>query len=226
MSSKRDTNVAAKSGTVLEQLREEGEGGNGDGLAFGEAVEAGEGRVADDLERMSRAECLLVVAQRLGRGIVRGLRLDEEPRHLVARHEEVDFALLLVPDVMQSELAIAQVRPALDRLEQVAGDHRLEPLSGIGHASPVSQEPLRRLANGILDVAEPRAHLESVVEALEDADPALDRLFVGLHLAGERPVDDLFAASISEQFGENGELPEFHDAREVAYVVAQKLLVA
>ena len=127
---------------------------------------------------------------------------------------------------MQLELAVAQVRPALDRLEQVAGDHRLEPFSRIGHASPVAQEPLRRLADGILDVAEPRAHLESVVEALEDADPVLDRLFVGLHLAGERPVDDLLAAPVAEQLGEDGELPEFRHAREVADVVAQELFVA
>ena len=40
---------------------------------------------------------------------------------------------------------------------------------------------IRRLADGVLDVAEPRTHLEPVVEALEDTDPALDNYQTGIY---------------------------------------------
>lgn len=67
---------------------------------------------------------------------------------------------------------------------------------------------------------------EAVVEGGEEGAPALGGLFVGLDVGGEGGPDELGAAAGGEKAGEDGELPDVFDARKIADVVAEKLLVA
>ena len=57
--------------------------------------------------------------------------LDEEPGLIVADDEEVDLAFHLVAHVPQLDLAEPEVGPALDSLEQVAGDEGLGALARV-----------------------------------------------------------------------------------------------
>ena len=73
-----------------DELREQGSGGDGDRVLPREAVGVHVRRLEDELEGMLRPEGSVEVDKRLGGAVARRLRLDEEPRPVVAGHEEVD----------------------------------------------------------------------------------------------------------------------------------------
>ena len=65
------------------------------------------------------------------------LDLDQEPRPAVFHHHKIHFAFLLVAQIAQLEVAKSKIRPAFDRLQQMAGDQSFRPRSIVRQPTPV-----------------------------------------------------------------------------------------
>ena len=139
----------------------------------------------DNLKSMRRTRLPLKPGQRWRKLFIRVLDLGHKPRLLVARHEEIHFAFLLVPYIKQIEFAKSEIRPPFNGLQQMAGDKRFRPLTGILNARPISQIPFRRLANRILYVLEVRPDRKAIIKGLQNRNPFLNRRLTCHDLARE-----------------------------------------
>ena len=182
-------------------MGEEGEGGNGDGGGAGKAVGGDVGGVEDDLEGMGGAGAALEVGEGGGKAVFGGLGFGEEPWGVVAGNEEIDFAFLLVAEIEQLELPEAEVGPAFNGLEEVAGEEGFVALSGVGDGGPVAEIPFGGFAEGGFDVSVPGADGEAEVEGGQEGDPPLDCGFGDGDVAGEGGIGEERAGAVGEDEG-------------------------
>ena len=76
----------------------------------------------DNLKSVRRTRLPLKQGPRWRKLFIRVLDLGHKPRLLVARHEEIHFAFLLVPYIKQIEFAKSEIRPPFNGLQQMAND--------------------------------------------------------------------------------------------------------
>lgn len=216
----------AKGRTVTgrsEKLAQEGLCGDRDRLAVGKRVGSGVREVAHDLKGVCGAGRLLHRRERMGYDGVRRLRLDKKPRRSVLRDQKVHFCLRLVPDVVERIVAEAEVVPHVNGLEQMARDKVLEAGALVCDFAPVPLIPLRRLANRILDVLEPRADGKALVEVFKRGYPCLYRLFRNADFAGEGCRHDLVPGTCKEKLRQDSDSCDVGDLRKIAQVFPEEL---
>lgn len=216
----------AKGRTVTgrsEKLAQEGLCGDCDRLAVGKRVGSGVREVAHDLKGVCGAGRLLHRRERMGYDGVRRLRLDKKPRRSVLRDQKVHFCLRLVPDVVERIVAEAEVVPHVNGLEQMARDKVLEAGAFVCDFAPVPLIPLRRLANRILDVLEPRADGKALVEVFKRGYPCLYRLFRDADFAGEGCRHDLVPGTCKEKLRQDSDSCDVGDLRKIAQVFPEEL---
>lgn len=216
----------AKGRTVTgrsEKLAQEGLCGDRDRLAVGKRIGSGVREVAHDLKGVCGAGRLLHRRERMGYDGVRRLRLDKKPRRSVLRDQKVHFCLRLVPDVVERIVAEAEVVPHVNGLEQMARDKVLEAGAFVCDFAPVPLIPLRRLANRILDVLEPRADDKALVEVFKCGYPCLYRLFRDADFAGEGCRHDLVPGTCKEKLRQDSDSCDVGDLRKIAQVFPEEL---
>ena len=193
----------------LQELRQKGPGRNDERTTRpGEAISIDVVGIHRDLERERRADLVLVASQGRTRRLVTVLHLGEKPGFAVAHHQEVDFPLLLVAQVAETEGTEAHVVPAFDRFQEVARNEGLGPASHVPDGRPVSLIPLGLLAQGSRDVPEPGSDEETQVEIAQSGDPAADGVDGDAHLPREVDVHQLLRRTVSQQPDHERELIE------------------
>jgi hypothetical protein len=182
-----------KKGFTLEKLREERASRHYDGRSMREAIDVLERQIDDDLERVRRLHLMLKIFQRWGEAHVAHLHFGEKPRLAIANDEEIDLAFLFVSQVVELESTEAEIRPAMDRFEQLARDERFGARARSVYDGPVRNEPFRFLSERLGNVREPRPNAKPEVETLERLDPTPYGLDCDAELACQIAVHDLLA---------------------------------
>ena len=209
-----------------EKLAQEGLCGDRDRLAVGKRIDCRVRQIANDLKGVCGTGRLLHRRERMGYDGVRRLRLDKKPRRSVLRDQKVHFCLRLVPDVVERIVAEAEVVPHVNGLQQMARDKVLEAGALVCDFAPVPLIPLRRLADGVLDVLEPRADGKALVEVFKRGYPCLYRLFRDADFARERGRHDLISGAGEKKFGKCSDSGKVGNSREVAEIFTEKLFPA
>ena len=209
-----------------EKLAQEGLRGNRDWLAEGKRVGSGVREVSHDLERMRGAGSLLHRCKRRRNLRVRRFRLCEEPRRAVLRDQKIDFLLRLVPDIVECVVAKPEIVPHVNGLEKVACNEVLEACAFVRHFAPVALIPLRRLANRILDVPEPRTDGEALVKVLQRRDPRLYRLLCYADFAGEGCRHNLVSGAGKKKLGQDSYSCNVGNLRKVTQIFPEELFAA
>jgi hypothetical protein len=163
----------------LWQLREQYARRNDHGLVPRETVAGHESAVQHSLESVWASDLPLEVGECGRQALFMMPRLDQKPGLLGAKHQKIEFSLLLVPKVAQLEITQAQVRPCLDGLEQMACDHGFTAPAFILNVRPIAKVSFRLLAQCFRDFAVPGTHQKAVVEGAERRDPGADRVLPG-----------------------------------------------
>ena len=114
------------------------------------------------LKGLSRLGLCLKVGEGRRQARVTHLHFEREPRLVVFYQEKILFAFLLIAYVAQLEFAKSEVVPAIDRLEQMAGDQSLRPRPVVCESAPAPQEPIRFFAPSFGYIRKPRANRASV----------------------------------------------------------------
>ena len=151
--------------------------------------------------------------------------LDEAPRLALAHDQEIDLPLELVAQVAQLEAPQSQIVPAVDRLEQMAGDQGFRPGTGILAARPIAQEPLRLLHQRLGHVLEPGPDEKAVVQALQQIDPALHRVDGHPDLPGQTGIDELPPRPLREQLHQQFHRAELLHPGHIAQVLPSELFM-
>lgn len=209
-----------------EKLAQEGLCGNRDRLAVGKRVGSCVRKVAHDLESMHGAGGFLHRRKYRRNLRVRRFRLCEEPRRAVLRDQKINFLLRLVPDIVEHVVAKPEIVPHVNGLEKVACNEVLEACAFVRHFAPVALIPLRRLANRILDVSEPRPDGEALVKVLQRRDPRLYRLLCYADFAGEGCRHNLVPGAGEEKLGQDSYSGNIGNLRKVAQIFPEELLAA
>ena len=206
-----------------EKLAQEGLRGNRDRLVVGKSVGSCVRKIAHDLERMRGAGGFLHQRKRRRNLRVRRFRLCEEPRRAVLCDQEINFLLRLVPDIVECVVAKPEIVPHVNGLEKVACNEVLEPRAFVLHFAPVALIPLRRLANRILDVSEPRPDGEALVKVLQRRDPRLYRLLCYADFAGEGCRHNLVAGAGKKKLGQDSYSCNVGNLRKVTQIFPEEL---
>ena len=209
-----------------EKLAQEGLRGNSDRLAEEKRVGSGVREVSHDLERMRGAGSLLHRCKRRRNLRVRRFRLGEEPRRAVLRDQKIDFLLRLVPDIVECVVAKPEIVPHVNGLEKVACNEVLEACAFVCHFAPVALIPLRRLANRVLDVSEPRTDGEALVKVLQRRDPRLYRLLCYADFAGEGCCHNLVSGAGKKKLGQDSYSCNVGNLRKVTQIFPEELFAA
>ena len=209
-----------------EKLAQERLRGNCDRFAVGKRVGSCVWKVSHDLESVRGAGGLLHRSKRWRDLSVRCFRLCEKPRRAVLRDQKINFCLRLVPYVVEGVVAESEIVPHVNGLEQMAGNEVFEPRTFIRHFAPVALIPLRRFTNRVLNVPEPRADSEPLVEIFQRGNPCLDRRLGDTDLAGEGGCHDLVSGAGEQQFRKHPDSRDIGNLRKITKVFAEKLLAA
>ena len=209
-----------------EKLAQEGLRGNRDWLAVGKRVGSGVREVSHDLKGVRGVGSLLHRCKRRRNLRVRRFRLGEEPRRAVLRDQKIDFLLRLVPDIVECVVAKPEIVPHVNGLEKVACNEVLEACAFVRHFAPVALIPLRRLANRILDVSEPRPDGEALVKVLQRRDPRLYRLLCYADFAGEGCRHNLVPGAGKKKLGQDSYSCNVGDLRKVTQIFPEELFSA
>ena len=98
---------------VLDELGQEGAGGDDAGSVVDEAGALGVGKTKDDLEGVGRLDLFVEVGEVGGDGVgMVEFHLDHQPRFVIAGEEEVDLSPVTVAQVVELEYAGAVVGPS------------------------------------------------------------------------------------------------------------------
>ncbi len=108
----------------------------------------------------------------------------------------------------------------------MAGTEGFGSLAWIRNATPITQEPLRLLAQGFRHIPEPWPHNKAEVECTEGGDPTSNGVLTDPDLFGHGRVNQLIATLLSQQACHHRELVEILDAGHVADILAQQLVSA
>jgi hypothetical protein len=87
--------------------------------------------LGDDLIEKWNAQPVAEVAKMRRDRVVAELRLDGKPRFFFERHDEIDFALVDVPQITKSNIETFDILKPMTELEQMRSHHVLEPRSWI-----------------------------------------------------------------------------------------------
>lgn len=121
---------------------------------------------------------------------------------------------------------MAQVGPEVGGFQEGAGEEVFVAGSGVIQQRPIPQVVLGLLAQRAGHVLVPGTQGEAVVEALQDAQPALDAVLGGVDLVGQGGVAGELSGAVPDQPGQGFDLGHFLDAGQVAQLLAEELLVA
>ena len=213
-------------GGASEKLTQEGLRGNRYRLAVRERVGFGVWEVSHDLKGVRGTGGFLHHRKRRGYACVSRLRFDQKPRRTVLRNKKINLCLRLVSYVVERIVAKTEIVPHVNGFEQMAGHKVLESRSLVCDLAPVSLIPFWRLPYRVLDVSEPWADCEALMKVLQSGNPGFHCCFRNANLTGERGRDNLIACSGKKKLGENSDSGNVGNLREVAQVLAEKLLSA